>query len=793
MKKIITAFLLILTLFALVSCSPKEEKAPEKVVLENVYLAEKLPVTDDVDLYGIMISGDTLYFNGSKEVKTTDEYGNEMSDWYDCVYASSKDLTDLREVYSFKGEWGYDEDEQVDWGKYLNGYNPAKDGNIWLTFSEYRSWREDDEYKYEDETILKLLTPEGEFIKEINITSLLNEQEEFSGEGKSAYIGQFSSTPDGKLVMVIGGEYLFIIDADSNPVSLTKFPENKSPADIAVINDDTVRFTAWDWSGEESKSEIIDFSISSGKFTTVESVATYYSTQLSDDGNVYVNDTNVVSKYDFDKKELVPLLDWINSDINSDRLMQYYPAGNDEFYAFEYSSDYETRTLLHLTPAKKGDVVEKYVMTLAANTVNSNLKSMIIDFNRSNEDYRITVKAYGWEEEATEKFDLDLLSGNVPDIIAIDSSFNLTKYATKGLLADIGEYLDNDEEITRDKLLPNVLKSAETNGKIYAMPVSFAIRSLMIKKSIMGDKTSLTFDDIKSILQAYPGSVFLREIDRERLMSEFLPLILEDFIDYDTNKANFTDGNFAKFLEFAKDYPAKIDFNTYWEDIDWEVYDRDFKENRAIASTLYLSEFSNFEWQEEQFGEETAFVGYPTTKGDGYVIQYDTQFAIGAQSRYKEQAWDFMKMLLDKEYQTEYIWSFPVNKEAFEQKKAEQIENINERFNYEYNEDEDYIIDDDMVVMPRAEIAVDSIIGMPRPEPIPESSEESEKKKARLIRGVEDIAKIATSATRLSRMKDPALDIISSDVGAYFDSKKSAEETAKTIESRVNLYLAENS
>ncbi len=795
MKKLVTAFLAILTLFALVSCSPGEEKAPEKVVLENVYLAEKIPTPDNVDLYNLMVSGDRAYFSGSKEVKTTDEYGNEISEWHECIYVSDQDFSDIKELYTYKGEWGYDEDTGVDWGNYLNGYNPAGDGNLWVSFVEYRNWREDDEYKYEENTTLKLLSPDGTFLKEVDISSILKEQEEFSDGRGNAYIGQVFTTSDGKMIMIIGSEYVFIIDKDLNPISLTKMPENKSPSDIAIIDNDTLRMTCWDWSGTETKTQVIDFTISKEEFNTVADIETYHSVQMGDDGTVYVNDYNVVSKYDFEKKELIPLLDWINSDINSDRLMQYYPAGNDEFYTFEYSMDYETRTLLHLTPAKDGDVVEKYVMTLAANGINSDLKSMIIDFNRSNEDYRIAVKAYGWEEKASEKFDLDLLSGNVPDIIAIDSSFNLTKYATKGILADIGEYLDSDKEVTRDTLLPNILKTAETNGKIYSLPVSFAVRSMMVKKSIAGDKTSFTFDDIKAILASYPKAVYMRETDREMLMDGFLPIILEDFIDYDNNKANFTDGKFAKFLEFAKNFPPKIDYETYYEEIDWEAYENDFKEGRVIANTTYISDFSTLEWQEEQFGEEVTLIGYPTDNGDPHAIVYDIQFAIGAQSRYKQQAWDFMKMLLEKEYQTEYVWTFPVNKEAFEEKKNEQIEYINKRFSSddEYGDDYDYVIDDDMLVEPRAEIAVEDSLIMPRPEIVPEDNESREAEKQRRLAGIEKVYNIATTTTRLARMNDPVLDIISSDVGAYFDSKKSAEETSKTIESRVNLYLAENS
>ena len=319
---------------------------------------------------------------------------------------------------------------------------------------------------------------------------------------------------------------------------------------------------------------------------------------------------------------------------------------------------------------------------------------------------------------------------------------------------------------------------------------------------------------MKSILEAFPGSSFMRETDREQLMTGFLPVILEEYIDYKNGKSNFSDGNFKSFLEFAKAFTAKIDYETYYNDIDWEAYENDFKENRVIANSIYLSSFNSLEWQDEQFGEEIACIGYPTSTGNPHALNLNTQFAIGAKSIYKKQAWDFMKMLLDKEYQTEYTWTFPINKEAFEEMKEKEITSTKSRYEKEAMEDDEYfdddfIMDDDMVVMPReevavtteevvtedVEIAVDDMIGGSLIKPVAplEDEEFTSEKLERMLRYIDSIYNIATTTTRLARYNDPVLDIISSDVGAYFDSKKSAEETCKTIESRVNLYLAENS
>lgn len=740
------------------------------------------------------MSGDRVFFNGSKEVKTTDEYGNEISNWYDCIYVANADMSEIKDVYSFEGNYSYDEETGVDTGSYLNGYNAGKDGTLWLSFMSYKSWydRDLEEYFYEEETTLKKLNADGEFVSEIDVTSILDEREEFSGDGYSKYLGHFFEAEDGRLIATVGNSYILTLNSDGSFASIAKLPENKSPNDMALISEDTLRITAWDWSGTEGKIDIIDYSISKNDFKTVDSLSANHSVQMADDGTIYINDYNVISRYDLEKKEEIPLLDFINSDINSDRIAGVYPAGNDEFYTFEYDASWEDRVLLHLTPAGAGEVVEKYIITLAANTLDSQLKSMIIDYNRSSKDYRIVVDVYGWEEKDTERLDLDILSGNTPDIVCIDGSFDLAKYETKNIFVDLGQFLDSDEEVNRDTILENILKACERNGKIYRLPVAFSVRSVVMKKSIVGDKEYITFDDVMSMMKAFEGAVFLREFDRERIMDSILPAILEDFIDYKNGKSNFSDGSFKAFLEFVKTFPAKIDLDKYYEDIDWEVYENDFKENRALAETAYLSGFNSLEWLGEQFGEEIVPIGFPTSKGEPHVLALSTQFAISEKSIYKNEAWDFMKMLLGKEYQTEYIWSFPVNKEAFEENKEEAITNTKSRFEKEEMEDDDFIIDDDMIVEPRetAEkvIAEDSMIGLPRPE-----TESDPEKLNAALELIEKVATIATTTTRTNHDNDPVLDIITSDTAAFFDGKKSAEETAKTIESRVNLYLAENS
>ena len=122
-----------------------------------------------------------------------------------------------------------------------------------------------------------------------------------------------------------------------------------------------------------------------------------------------------------------------------------------------------------------------------------------------------------------------------------------------------------------------------------------------------------------------------------------------------------------------------------------------------------------------------------------------------------------------------YVWSFPVTKSAFEKSKQEEI-------GYVKGENVDYGIADDDIFMEKE-------LSMIKPV-LPEWTNEDQTEYA--LECIERVANIATTATKVARFNDPVIDIIKGEVSAFFDSKKSIDETCKIIESRVNLYLAEN-
>ena len=57
---------------------------------------------------------------------------------------------------------------------------------------------------------------------------------------------------------------------------------------------------------------------------------------------------------------------------------------------------------------------------------------------------------------------------------------------------------------------------------------------------------------------------------------------------------------------------------------------------------------------------------------------------------------------------------------------------------------------------------------------------------------IDRINELVTSVSRLSRSDSTVGDIVKEEASAYFAGNKTAEETARLIESRVNIYLSES-
>ena len=163
------------------------------------------------------------------------------------------------------------------------------------------------------------------------------------------------------------------------------------------------------------------------------------------------------------------LFDWIGCDVNSNALQlvsvredgvvegfigNYDEAADD--YSFEYVS---------VSKVPYDAVPHKESLSMAVMYLDYHTQQAIIDFNRSNDKYRVDVRDYS--EYNTEddysagltKLTTEIMAGNMPDILSVSESIPYRQLAAKGLLEDLYPYIDADEQLSRGDFFPNVLSA----------------------------------------------------------------------------------------------------------------------------------------------------------------------------------------------------------------------------------------------------------------------------------------------------------------------------------------------
>lgn len=103
------------------------------------------------------------------------------------------------------------------------------------------------------------------------------------------------------------------------------------------------------------------------------------------------------------------------------------------------------------------------------------------------------------------KLNTDIVSGNVPDILVLNSQLPVNSYVAKGLFEDLYPFIDKDPDLERADYLPNILEAFSVDGKLYQLVPSFGIQTAVAKTSDVGPEPGWTLQDLKALMATKPG------------------------------------------------------------------------------------------------------------------------------------------------------------------------------------------------------------------------------------------------------------------------------------------------
>lgn len=577
------------------------------------------------------------------------------------------------------------------------------------------------------------------------------------------YLSDIVCDKDGNILVTDNMTFVIAYNDDGEKVADIKCDEWGNGFVVSEVGEVYYSYTG----GLSMKQCLVPIEIESNKLgKKVAEIASYasYSYCIDENDTLWYSDENSLWTYNLKTEEKNKILNWLDYDITTDSVRMLQVMGEGSFLVCT-DSFLQEQWGYELGAFKKTDKLleEKTIITYATFGSDAEIMEAIVRFNKNSEEYRVKVIDYYDEEnyeDAWNKYNQAILEDDFADIVNVSWS-NYEMMAKKGLYVELNEFMDNDENINRGDYFQNVLEAYEVSDKLYAMPVSFSINTLVGKKDIWGDKESITLADVKHVMDSMPKDVEMLEgMSQTDFVFFMLQGSLDKFIDWDSGECSFDSDEFIEILDLAKRFPKKSK---------WDIFNDDsidkYRQGKILLYNAELFEIGEYQVLETMLGEKIAFVGYPGANG-GLIQTSGNLLAISKNSSNQEIAWEFVKSMISKEYQTSYIYySIPIHKSAFEK----QMESAMEK--ELYVDEEGNEVETAKMIYGYDDIEVE--IYAARKEQ------------------VEEYRKIVEGATTLATYDQQIMLMVEEEIEAFFDNRKSAEEVAKIVQSRVKIYVNE--
>ena len=809
----------------------KTETNDEKAASTSkyAYQAEYLPIPDNVQYVNTStISGSNLYFTGSiidGKQTFTDENGEETEydNYRSALFRMDVETGDCTELTEFQlpevpEGWLGSSD--------LNNLQSGADGTLWAIYNNYTyrynppaDLAEDDSmYNYyeegENKTGLLHLDADGKEIKRIEFSQT-------DEDGNSFYVSSFFVDNSGN-VYLSDWQNVYIYDQDGNKKTTVDLGENGG--DLCELKAGVVGVSYYkndEAKPEESGRVFQEIDPATGKLTgdTVKLPDSAYSFFPGDDVyDIYYDYNGNIYGYKFDTDTKDKVIDWIECDINSNNINSYSILPDGRVIAFESSYDDQAQKnnmqLIVMTRVDAASVVNKTVLTFACMYLDWDMRDAIVKFNRASNTHRIVVRdysEYNTDDDynaGIQKLNTEMLSGKLPDMIDINTyNMPVEQYAAKGFLTDLYELIDADPELSRESFVQPVIKALESaDGKLYQLPSTFAVSTAIALDKVAGDYDTWNLAAVKDAMTKLQDGASVFDVYRTKtdILQTCISRNIDAFVDWENGSAHFDSDEFKALLEFANQFPETYDWENATDEENDSAQNR-MNSGKQLMTDMYVSSFEDMLYQLTGFNGGVKFVGYPSEDGtSNHTFQIDGAIAISSTCADKTAAWNFMKQFLTEDYQSgSDVWNFPINQKAFDQK-------MKDAMTEEYQTDENgNVVKDENgnpIRIPKmtyyttdagggvafaatTETAASTVViggsGVNEDGSISIYAMTQEQ--------ADQILDLINATTAVYGYDESILNIISDEAAAYFAGEKSLDDTANMIQSRVNLYVAEQS
>ena len=702
-------------------------------------------------------------------------------------WIADRSLTDIKEL----------EIPEFDIGVSYN-MDVAENGTIaeFLVYADYGDLPDPDPYSEDYNEALYDSVAEYSFrINTYSADGKLLTSETIKGEfpetpDKYATITELAS--DGNLLIAIvnGAYYIFRTDGTYiGELTAEAIGHNKDGSLVCAVitEDDKMQILPIDSDGKTGKSSVTyDFS---------ESIQDNI-TAGSGDYSMFIRSMSTIYGIRSDNAEIEALFSINYSGLSTNNVKGYVMGEDGRFSVIDnnYIDPVRIRTY---TQCSKEEYESIPRITVGSKYEDYLLKNYVSTFNDTHDDMQIDIKLYE-DEKGNETFAKDMLDGNLPDVLLVEDSsgnFGNANLYKQGIICNLYDFIDSDENISRDSFVPNVIEALEIDNGLYAIPSYFSLwLRYTAKEKFVKDIETWDFNAYMDIIENLPENM---GIDRWKdLTDDKYDTKLRrsncysytEWADLENNTCDFNNPEFIRYLNYCNgaeiidNIPENVDNDNWTPPTEEEMHyisrmqQRQYIDDLAMFNNASLGSYASYLdlTQGEFGGEPIRTLGEIGNNGTPVNLEFGgmNHYSISTTSDKKDLAWNFIKNMISDEYYSEnHNYGFPVTESGLKiqadiDKLPQEHNLIGEEAYKDYTGYLYYLYDG---ICAEIGYVDDDIINT--------------------VNGM--IEQAVPQKTGVYPSGDFYI-IVEEELGRFFNGQTTAEQCAETIQNRLSIYLAEN-
>ena len=327
-------------------------------------------------------------------------------------------------------------------------------------------------------------------------------------------------------------------------------------------------------------------------------------------------------------------------------------------------------------------VDKKVTLKLYSFDASKSLINSIEKYNMLNKNVFVELVVFNDHEKLYTTLNTELMGGGGPDIFELFTKHVIHKNKSP-FIVDINRYIENDPDFDLASYNYQIIKAYEFNNQQYAMPIyaRFIMMginndSLISVEEGFVEKETISYFDMLEYYAALPKK------DDFYLEKDFdLPQIIskDDYVDYFTMTSSFNSEAFIDILNISKDArEASRQFNASGGyDANSSLLEASLKDRFMFFSIRPYFDYIYFMPREEPYlsyeyaASENIYSEFkPIGNAKGEVLLHSPGYAMNANSKNQDAAWDFLKFMISEDacegMDFSYNFDFYVNKSVTE-------------------------------------------------------------------------------------------------------------------------------